>query len=30
MRVIQTGFVSNYALSVFLGVVIIIGYLILR
>jgi NADH-quinone oxidoreductase subunit L len=30
LRRIQTGFVSNYALSVFLGVVIIIGYLILR
>src|SRR5690606_26390163 len=30
LRRIQTGFVRNYALSVFLGVVIIIGYLILR
>jgi NADH-quinone oxidoreductase subunit L len=30
LRMIQTGFVRNYALSVFLGVVIIIGYLILR
>jgi NADH-quinone oxidoreductase subunit L len=27
---IQTGFVRNYALSVFIGVVAIIGYLILR
>jgi NADH-quinone oxidoreductase subunit L len=30
MRLIQTGYVRNYALSVFLGVVIILGYLILR
>jgi NADH-quinone oxidoreductase subunit L len=30
LRMVQTGFVRNYALSVFLGVVIIIGYLILR
>jgi NADH-quinone oxidoreductase subunit L len=30
MRGLQTGFVRNYALSLFLGVVIIIGYLILR
>jgi len=30
MRRLQTGFVRNYALSVFLGVVIILGYLILR
>lgn len=30
MRRIQTGFVRNYALSIFLGVVIIIGYLIFR
>ncbi len=30
MRRMQTGFVRNYALSLFLGVVIIIGYLILR
>jgi NADH-quinone oxidoreductase subunit L len=30
LRRIQTGYVSNYALSVFLGVVIILGYLILR
>jgi NADH-quinone oxidoreductase subunit L len=30
MRRIQTGFVRNYALSVFFGVVVIIGYLILR
>ncbi|MGD8752759.1 MAG: proton-conducting transporter membrane subunit, partial [Anaerolineales bacterium] len=29
LRRIQTGFVRNYALSVFIGVVIIIGYLIL-
>jgi NADH-quinone oxidoreductase subunit L len=30
LRKIQTGYVRNYALSVFLGVVIIIGYLVLR
>ncbi len=30
MRLIQSGYVRNYALSVFLGVVIILGYLILR
>jgi len=30
LRVVQTGFVRNYALSIFLGVVIILGYLILR
>jgi NADH-quinone oxidoreductase subunit L len=30
LRKVQTGFVRNYALSVFLGVVIILGYLILR
>jgi len=30
MRRIQTGFVRNYALAVFLGMVIILGYLILR
>jgi NADH-quinone oxidoreductase subunit L len=30
LRLIQTGFVRNYALSVFLGVVIILGYLIFR
>jgi NADH-quinone oxidoreductase subunit L len=30
LRMIQTGYVRNYALSVFLGVVVIIGYLILR
>jgi NADH-quinone oxidoreductase subunit L len=30
LRRVQTGFVRNYALSVFLGVVIILGYLILR
>jgi NADH-quinone oxidoreductase subunit L len=30
LRRIQTGYVRNYALSVFLGVVIILGYLILR
>jgi NADH-quinone oxidoreductase subunit L len=30
LRRIETGYVRNYALSVFLGVVIIIGYLLLR
>jgi NADH-quinone oxidoreductase subunit L len=30
LRRVQTGYVRNYALSIFLGVVIIIGYLILR
>lgn len=30
LRKIQTGYVRNYALSVLLGVVVIIGYLILR
>jgi NADH-quinone oxidoreductase subunit L len=30
MRRLQTGFVRNYALSVFLGVILIIGYLIIR
>jgi NADH-quinone oxidoreductase subunit L len=30
MRRIQSGFVRNYALAVFIGVVIIIGYLVLR
>lgn len=30
LRRIQTGFVSNYALAIFLGVVAIIGYLLLR
>jgi NADH-quinone oxidoreductase subunit L len=30
LRLIQTGYVRNYALSVFLGVIIILGYLILR
>jgi len=30
MRRLQTGFVRNYALSVFVGVVVILGYLILR
>jgi NADH-quinone oxidoreductase subunit L len=30
LRKIQTGYVRNYALSVFIGVVVIIGYLILR
>jgi NADH-quinone oxidoreductase subunit L len=30
LRRLQTGFVRNYALSIFLGVVIIIGYLVLR
>lgn len=28
MRVVQTGFVRNYALSVFFGVVLILGYLV--
>jgi NADH-quinone oxidoreductase subunit L len=30
LRRLQTGFVRNYALSVFIGVVIILGYLILK
>lgn len=30
LRRVQTGFVRNYALAVFLGVVIIVGYLIFR
>lgn len=30
LRRIQTGFVRNYALSVFFGVIVILGYLILR
>jgi NADH-quinone oxidoreductase subunit L len=30
LRRIQTGYVRNYALTVFLGVIVIIGYLILR
>ena len=30
MRKLQSGFVRNYALSVFIGVIFIIGYLILR
>jgi len=30
MRQFETGYVRTYALSVFLGVVIILGYLILR
>ncbi len=30
LRRIQTGYVRNYALSVFLGVVVLVGYLILR
>jgi NADH-quinone oxidoreductase subunit L len=30
LRRIQTGYVSNYALVLFLGVVVIVGYLILR
>jgi NADH-quinone oxidoreductase subunit L len=30
LRKIQTGYVRNYALSVFIGIVLIIGYLILR
>jgi len=29
LRRVQTGYVRNYALSIFLGVVIILGYLIL-
>jgi NADH:ubiquinone oxidoreductase subunit 5 (subunit L)/multisubunit Na+/H+ antiporter MnhA subunit len=29
-RVIETGYVRNYALSFFIGVVLILGYLILR
>jgi hypothetical protein len=28
LRRLQTGFVRNYALAVFLGVVVILGYLI--
>jgi hypothetical protein len=27
---LQTGFVRNYALSIFIGVIFIIGYLIIR
>jgi NADH-quinone oxidoreductase subunit L len=30
LRRIQTGYVRNYALSVFIGVVVLVGYLILR
>jgi NADH-quinone oxidoreductase subunit L len=30
MRKLQTGFVRNYALSIFIGVIFIIGYLIIR
>jgi len=30
LRRIQTGYVRNYALAVFAGVVVILGYLILR
>ncbi len=30
LRRLQTGYVSNYALVVFLGVVVIVGYLVLR
>jgi NADH-quinone oxidoreductase subunit L len=30
LRQIQTGYIRNYALSIFLGVVIILGYLLLR
>jgi len=30
MRKLQTGFVRNYALSIFIGVVFIIGYLLIR
>ncbi|MDH3944053.1 MAG: proton-conducting transporter membrane subunit, partial [Anaerolineae bacterium] len=30
LRLLQTGFVRNYALSVFFGVVVILGYLIFR
>jgi NADH-quinone oxidoreductase subunit L len=30
MRQIQTGYVRNYALSLFLGVVLIVGYILLR
>ena len=30
MRKLQTGFVRNYTLSIFIGVVFIIGYLIIR
>jgi NADH-quinone oxidoreductase subunit L len=29
-RKLQTGFVRNYALSIFIGVIFIIGYLIIR
>jgi NADH-quinone oxidoreductase subunit L len=30
LRHLQTGYVRNYALSVFLGVIAILGYLIFR
>jgi NADH-quinone oxidoreductase subunit L len=30
LRTIQTGYVRNYALSIFIGVIVIIGYLLLR
>jgi NADH-quinone oxidoreductase subunit L len=30
LRTIQTGYVRNYALSIFIGVVLILGYLLLR
>jgi NADH:ubiquinone oxidoreductase subunit 5 (subunit L)/multisubunit Na+/H+ antiporter MnhA subunit len=30
LRRLQTGYVRNYALSVFIGVVVILGYLLLR
>jgi len=30
LRQVQTGYVRNYALSIFVGVVIILGYLLLR
>jgi NADH-quinone oxidoreductase subunit L len=30
LRRLQTGYVRNYALAIFLGMVVIIGYLILR
>ena len=30
LRKLQSGFVRNYALSIFIGVIFIIGYLIIR
>ena len=30
VRRLETGYVRNYALSIFVGVVVIIGYLVLR